>query len=117
MLPITPLQLFKYLSDETRLTIMLLLKHSGELCVCDITAVLDESQPKISRHLAMLRNSGLLADRREGKWVYYRLSPQIPVWIANILEQAHQCQLDDIRQLSKKIHTSSAPFTVRSLCS
>jgi len=74
MLPITPLQLFKYLSDETRLTIMLLLKHRGELCVCDITAVLDESQPKTSRHLAMLRKSGLLADRREGSttWRHVR---------------------------------------------
>ena len=55
---LTPLQLFKNLSDETRLGIVLLLKEMGELCVCDLCAALDQSQPKISRHLAMLRESG-----------------------------------------------------------
>jgi DNA-binding transcriptional ArsR family regulator len=44
-------------------------------CACDLCAALDQSQPKISRHLAMLRESGLLLDRKQGKWVHYRLSP------------------------------------------
>ncbi len=55
-----PLQLFKNLADETRLGIVLLLKARGELCVCDLCTALAQSQPKISRHLAMLRESGLL---------------------------------------------------------
>ncbi|MEM7998947.1 metalloregulator ArsR/SmtB family transcription factor, partial [Morganella morganii] len=50
-----PLQLFKILGDQTRLDIVLLLKASGELCVCDIYTALNLSQPKTSRHLAMLR--------------------------------------------------------------
>ena len=50
-----PLQLFKNLADETRLGIVLLLKARGELCVCDLCTALAQSQPKISRHLAMLR--------------------------------------------------------------
>ena len=52
---LTSLRLFKNLSDETRLGIVLLLREMGELCVCDLCTALDQSQPKISRHLAMLR--------------------------------------------------------------
>ncbi|MFV0997728.1 ArsR family transcriptional regulator, partial [Klebsiella pneumoniae] len=55
MKPHTALNLFKKQSDETRLGIFLLLRELGELCVCDFCTALDESQPKISRHLAMLR--------------------------------------------------------------
>ena len=62
-----PLQLFKNLADETRLGIVLLLKARGELCVCDLCTALAQSQPKISRHLEMLRESGLLRDRKLGK--------------------------------------------------
>ena len=80
-----PLQLFKNLADETRLGIVLLLKARGELCVCDLCTALAQSQPKISRHLAMLRESGLLLDRKQGKWVHYRLSPQMPAWAAQVI--------------------------------
>ena len=66
-------RLFKSLSDETRLRILALLAH-GELCVCDLMAILDLPQSTVSRHLAYLRNSGLVLDRREGVWMYYRLS-------------------------------------------
>lgn len=63
---LTPLQLFKNLSDETRLGIVLLLKEMGELCVCDLCAALDQSQPKISRHLAMLRGKRIIAGSQAG---------------------------------------------------
>lgn len=66
-------QLFKALSDETRLRILALL-HAGELCVCDLMAILDLPQSTVSRHLAYLRHSGLVADRRDGVWMYYRLA-------------------------------------------
>ncbi|HCT4931616.1 TPA: metalloregulator ArsR/SmtB family transcription factor [Morganella morganii] len=82
------LQLFKILSDRTRLDIILLLKASGELCVCDIYTALNLSQPKTSRHLAMLRESGLLLDSRHGKWVHYRLSPALLPWVRNIIDVA-----------------------------
>ena len=77
-----PLQLFKILGDQTRLDIVLLLKASGELCVCDIYTALNLSQPKTSRHLAMLRESGLLLDSKHGKWVHYRLSPALLPWVS-----------------------------------
>lgn len=67
------IDLFKALSDETRLRIMVLLSEK-ELCVCQIEAALELSQVKISRHLAILRYTGLVKDRRNGLWIYYSLT-------------------------------------------
>lgn len=66
--------LFKALSDETRLQMLGLLCRRGELCVCDFVEVLEISQSKASRHLRHLVNAGLLEDRREGVWVYFRVA-------------------------------------------
>ncbi|MDF2523120.1 MAG: metalloregulator ArsR/SmtB family transcription factor [Clostridiales bacterium] len=66
------LNLFSILSDKTRLRILLLLLNN-ELCVCEIFAALDMSQPRVSRQLAILKQSRILKDRREGKWIYYRI--------------------------------------------
>jgi ArsR family transcriptional regulator len=66
------LDVFKALSDETRLRILKLLE-CGELCVCDIVAALDMIQPKVSFHLGVLREAGLIKDRRQGKWIHYRI--------------------------------------------
>lgn len=63
---------FKALADETRLRILKLLEN-GELCVCDITAALDMTQPNISFHLGILREAGLIKDRRAGRWTHYSL--------------------------------------------
>lgn len=63
---------FKALSDETRLRILKLLQQ-GELCVCDIVAAFDMVQPKVSFHLRALKEAGLVKDRKEGKWMHYRL--------------------------------------------
>lgn len=63
--------LLKGLSDPTRLRILNLLA-GGELCVCDLIAILDVPQSTISRHLAYLRKSGWIEARRNGKWMYYR---------------------------------------------
>ncbi len=67
------LNIFKAFSDETRLRIIKLLEH-GELCVCDLVAALDMVQPKISFHLAILKEAGLITDRKESKWTHYRLN-------------------------------------------
>ena len=66
-------QLFKALADETRLRILNLVAHR-ELCVCQIVEALGLGQSKVSRHLAHLRNAGLVNDRREGLWMYYSLA-------------------------------------------
>lgn len=84
----TPVQLFKCLADETRLRLVLLMQAEGELCVCELMAALGESQPKISRHLAQLRNCGLLQDTRRGQWVYYNIHPSLPGWASSVIDAA-----------------------------
>lgn len=84
----TPAQFFKCLSDDTRLRCITLLQKEGKLCVCELTTALDLSQPKISRHLAQLRQYGLLQDSREGQWVYYQINPKLPDWAFPILANA-----------------------------
>ena len=69
-------QIFKALGDETRLRIMALLIDGEELCVCDIMAALNLPQSTVSRHLANLRNVGLVVDRRKGVWMNYRLNQE-----------------------------------------
>ncbi|RQN04066.1 metalloregulator ArsR/SmtB family transcription factor [Pantoea ananatis] len=113
---LSPLQLFKGLSDETRLNLVLLLREKGELCVCELTLILKKSQPKISRHLTLLRDSGLLIDRREGKWIYYRLSPHMPAWAAAVIEQAYLCQRDHIQQLSQQAVRDNATTNGKPVC-
>ena len=72
-------QLFKAMADQTRLRILALLA-GGEVCVCDIHETLGIPQPRASRHLAYLRRTGLVLDRKAGLWVYYRLAdPDDPV--------------------------------------
>jgi ArsR family transcriptional regulator len=68
----TTARMFKALSDETRLRILCLLLD-GELCVCDLMAVLQLPQSTVSRHLAYLKNSGWVDDRRAGVWMYYSI--------------------------------------------
>ena len=115
-MPLACLQLFKNLSDETRLGIVLLLREMGELCVCDLCTALEQSQPKISRHLAMLRESRLLLDRKQGKWVYYRLSPHMPSWAAQVIEQAWLSQQDDIKALARKLSVANCSGSGKAVC-
>lgn len=70
-----PVILFKALADETRLQILALLLTAGELCVCDLIAALQLPQSTVSRHLAYLRKSGWVSDRRCGPWMYYSIVP------------------------------------------
>ncbi|EHU1441375.1 metalloregulator ArsR/SmtB family transcription factor [Acinetobacter baumannii] len=76
---------FKCLSDPTRLDILKIIIAKQNVCVCELTEQLDLSQPKISRHLALLRNLSILLDQRQGQWVYYRLNPNLPDWANSVL--------------------------------
>ena len=78
--------LFRALADETRLRCLALIVQESELCVCELAHALGEIQPKISRHLAILRSNEILLDRREGLWVYYRLHPELPGWAREVLQ-------------------------------
>ncbi|HAJ91751.1 MAG TPA: transcriptional regulator [Gammaproteobacteria bacterium] len=91
--------LFRMCADTTRLRVLMLLQQEGELCVCELTHALDLSQPKISRHLAHLRDSELLQARRNGQWVYYRINPTLPDWAQAILQHtlAGNAQVEPFR--------------------
>ncbi|CAH0992134.1 Arsenic resistance transcriptional regulator ArsR1 [Sinobacterium norvegicum] len=80
-----PVQFYKLLADDTRLASLLLIQREGEICVCELTAALMLSQPKVSRHLAQLRKAELLTDRRQGQWVFYRINPSLAPWAGAVL--------------------------------
>ncbi|MEF9956924.1 MAG: metalloregulator ArsR/SmtB family transcription factor [Acinetobacter sp.] len=86
---------FKCLSDPTRLDILKLVLMKQNICVCELTEKLQLSQPKISRHLALLRNLAILLDQRQGQWVYYRINPNLPDWamaVLNVIAQQNRDQ-------------------------
>jgi ArsR family transcriptional regulator len=78
--------LFAALSDRTRLRLLNLM-DGREVCVCYFVEILRQSQPKISRHLAYLRRAGVVAARREGKWMHYRIVVPSHVGAARILRE------------------------------
>lgn len=78
--------LYRALGDETRLRIMALLRD-GEVCVCHLHGSLRLPQPTVSRHLAYLRNAELVAARRQGVWMYYRLA-EMPPAIRPVIDSA-----------------------------
>lgn len=69
-------QLFHALSDETRLAVIQMLR-SGERCVCELQDELDAAQSRLSFHLRVLKDAGILTDRKEGRWVYYCLNKDV----------------------------------------
>jgi arsenate reductase len=80
--------LFRALADKTRLRCVALLETRGELCVCELTHGLSESQPKISRHLAYLKKAGVVRIRRDGLWIHYRINPDLPAWAIQVIRSA-----------------------------
>lgn len=79
--------LFTVLADTTRRQLLTHLLQHGESCVCELYATLDMSQPKVSRHLAVLREAELVSTRRSGTWVHYRINPALPDWAQMTLTQ------------------------------
>jgi ArsR family transcriptional regulator len=77
---------FQALGDNTRLRLLNLMGDQ-EICVCYFVEILDQPQPKISRHLAYLRNAGIVATRREGKWMHYRIVMPPNIGAAQVLKQ------------------------------
>ncbi|MYM62629.1 metalloregulator ArsR/SmtB family transcription factor [Pseudomaricurvus sp. HS19] len=112
-----PTAFFKSLADETRLQSLLLILHEGELCVCELTAALQEHQPKISRHLAQLKKTGVLSDRRQGQWVFYRLDPQLPDWAAQVLHTTAADNGAVIEDAMNRLrHMGERPERTRACC-
>ena len=73
------------IGDSTRRCMLALLAVEGEVCVCEFVAALEELQPSVSRHLALLRDGGWIKSRREGTWMHYRLAT-LPRWARTMLD-------------------------------
>ena len=86
--------LFQTLGDRTRLRLLNLMA-GGQVCVCFFVEVLDEPQPKISRHLAYLRSAGLVRTTRDGKWVSYAIAPPENATARNAFEAVMKAIEDD----------------------
>jgi ArsR family transcriptional regulator, arsenate/arsenite/antimonite-responsive transcriptional repressor len=114
---LNPLQFYKCLADDTRLKAMLLIAHEQELCVCELVAALNLSQPKVSRHLAQLRQFGLLTDRKQNQWVYYSINKALPDWAHTVIEHTRTANLafyqDDLMRLDTM---GSRPERTASCC-
>ena len=97
--------IFDAFADPTRRRILALLADQGELCVCELTAALDMVQPKISRHLATLKDAELVIPRRAGTWMHYRLDSEVPGWVTGLLLSLGQGAVtelpDDLKRLDR----------------
>jgi len=87
-------KVFKALSDETRIRMLKLLLE-GELCVCEIMQAMEISQSRASRNLGILKDAGLLKDRRDGQWVHYSLNREGAAKYAVLLELLESSLRDD----------------------
>jgi ArsR family transcriptional regulator, arsenate/arsenite/antimonite-responsive transcriptional repressor len=109
--------LFFALADKTRLRLLNLMRDD-EICVCFFTEVLGESQPKISRHLAYLRNAGLVAARRDGKWMHYSITMPENGAAAKILKETLESlrNQDDMQKDHENLYLAccgaAAPITI-----
>ena len=105
----TPDTLLKSLVDETRRRCVVLLTREAELCVCELVGALEQIQPKISRHLAVLRKDKVLQERKAGLWVHYRLHPDLPDWAITLIQamvqgvgEAHRGDWDRLQAMSDR---------------
>ncbi len=111
----SPTSLFTALSHDTRLRCLLLLLEHEELCVCEFTHAIGAAQPHVSRHLGQLREAGLVTDRREGLWIHYRISRDVPKWVVDVLRDTAEGVgraapfADDLAKLRTMPNRAGAP--------
>jgi ArsR family transcriptional regulator len=98
---------FQALGDNTRLRLLNLMGDQ-ELCVCYFVEILDQSQPKISRHLAYLRNAGIVSARRDGKWMHYRIVMPPNDSAAKVLQQVLQSLREEKSMQADRTRLSKA---------
>ncbi len=98
-----PAGVLKALGDENRLAIMHLVTRQQELCVCELTAMMEMAQPRMSRYLSQLREQALLEDERRGQWVYYRLHPALPDWLLTLLHDTTRVSRDDLKPMLERL--------------
>ena len=110
-------QLFKILSDTTRLRCLALLHSHNELCVCELTQALELPQPKISHHLSALRKLELVNDRKAGLWVYYRINEQLPDWVVTVIRTTMEGIREEEPYMTDRSVLDNMYVESQSLCS
>lgn len=101
---IKPIELFKVLSDPTRLKIFQILFKKKSRCVGELVEILDQPQPTISRHLNHLKKLGILNCVRDGTWMWYEVADDLPEWCQEILDITYeQLSPKDIEQQTTKL--------------
>lgn len=113
------LNIIKALADGNRLRVVMTLVNVNELCVCQVTEMLGLATATVSRHMSVLQNAGLVASRKKGRWVYYRLADNFPdillEWLQTTLVQSEamksdcctlknivDCNLDELCRLQRE---------------
>ena len=83
-----PVKVLSALAEPTRLPAMTMLNDGGEHCVCELMQKLDATQSRMSRHMKILKDAGLVTDRRDAQWVRYRRNDAVPAHVAAIVDAA-----------------------------
>jgi len=98
-LALDPIAFYKTLTDDIRLKTLMLTHYHGELCVCELMAALEEdSQPKVSRNLAVLKKANIITDRKYGQWVFYRINAALPLWAKTVIAQTTEHNIPMINE-------------------
>jgi len=99
-----PVSFYKSLTDDIRLKALMLTHYFGELCVCELMEAMEEnSQPKMSRNLAVLRNNQVITDRKHGQWVFYRINPNLPLWAKSVIAETTENNIPLIESELKRL--------------
>jgi ArsR family transcriptional regulator len=105
---IDPVNFFAALADPFRLRCLALISARGEVCVCQLTHALDAPQPRVSKHLGVLRDAGVLAQRRAGQWMLYRIA-DLPDWATQVIAGALASIADEPRYHADLRRIATAP--------
>jgi protein-tyrosine-phosphatase/DNA-binding transcriptional ArsR family regulator len=115
---LTPTQFFKALADDIRLKTLLIIMVEHEACVCELMTALDqESQPKVSRHLAQLKKVGILSVRKHQQWVFYSLNRKLPEWMKQTIASTLVNEPNFIEQeLARLNNMGERPIRLTTYC-
>ena len=114
---LTPTDFYKTLTDDIRLQSLMLTHYHGELCVCELMEALqEESQPKVSRNLAVLKKAQILTDRKHGQWVFYRINPNLPLWAKTVIAQTTEHNVPLIKSALQRLKTMNNRPDKASFC-
>jgi ArsR family transcriptional regulator len=102
-------QILTALADPIRLRSLALMTRQGELCVCETCYALQIAQPKASKHLATLRDAGLVRVRRDAQWTFYAPADDLPAWARTMIDAAVQGLADDETHLADQDRLKRMP--------